>query len=223
MRLCTRLCIGMLWNEFINQRSLMGTPNNSPDLAKAEGPEKAGLNAADAEAASQQAGHATAVAEGAAAEAVGASEGAGTNGTGGANGADGANPPPPQADFWRTLRLKTLMWRAIALLFMGLGFAGVVLPVMPHVPFFLVALWAAGKGWPELERWLLRHPTFGPQLSNWKERKAISKPVKIVTTLMMLGSAVSMQFFGDLPMWLRMGAPCFMLMGIIFMWTRPDA
>ena len=114
-------------------------------------------------------------------------------------------------------------WRAVAVIFLGLGMLGVVLPVLPHVPFFLVALWAAGKGWPELEQWLLNHPQFGPQLRNWKERRAISLPVKLVTTLTMAGSAIGMQFFGDLPSWLRLAVPCVMLIGAIFIWTRPSA
>ncbi|ARU06621.1 hypothetical protein CCO03_03280 [Comamonas serinivorans] len=119
------------------------------------------------------------------------------------------------------MRLRMLCWRAVAVVFMGLGMVGVVLPVMPHVPFFLVALWAAGKGWPELERWLLRHPTFGPQLRNWREHRAISLPVKCMTTATMAISAIGMQWFGELPGWLRLGAPVLMLAGAIFIWTRP--
>ena len=126
-----------------------------------------------------------------------------------------------QDQVWRQSRLAMLCWRAIALVFMALGLMGVVLPVMPHVPFFLVALWAAGKGWPALERWLLDHPQFGPQLRNWKDHRAISLPVKCISTLTMAFSAVGMQLFGDLPLWLRIGAPCTMLVGAIYIWTRP--
>ena len=114
-----------------------------------------------------------------------------------------------------------LCWRTIAVVFMALGLMGVVLPVMPHVPFFLVALWAAGKGWPALERWLLNHPQFGPQLRNWKDHRAISLPVKCISTLTMTSSAVGMQLVGDLPLWLRIGVPCIMLMVAIYIWTRP--
>ena len=114
-------------------------------------------------------------------------------------------------------------WRAVAVIFLGLGMLGVVLPVLPHVPFFLVALWAAGKGWPELEQWLLNHPQFGPQLRNWQGRRAISLPVKLVTTATMAASAIGMQFFGGLPSWLRLAVPCCMLLGALFIWTRPSA
>ena len=54
------------------------------------------------------------------------------------------------------------VWRCIAILFVLLGIIGLALPVMPTVPFLIVALWAASKGWPQLETWLLNNPKDGP-------------------------------------------------------------
>lgn len=51
-----------------------------------------------------------------------------------------------------------LLWRALALVFVALGLIGAFLPVLPTVPFLLAAAWAAGRGWPALEDWLLGHP-----------------------------------------------------------------
>lgn len=116
-----------------------------------------------------------------------------------------------------------MLWRAVAVVFTALGVTGVALPIMPHLPFFLVALWAANKGWPALERRLLNHPQIGPQLRNWQEKRAISLPLKCLTTVMMAASAIGMQLFGDLPLWLRLGAPGLMLVCTVFIWTRPSA
>ncbi len=53
--------------------------------------------------------------------------------------------------------LKTLLWRCLAVTALLLALIGVFLPVMPTVPFLLLAAWAASKGWPQLEIWLVDH------------------------------------------------------------------
>ena len=64
------------------------------------------------------------------------------------------------------------LWRVLALLSLALAIAGAVLPVLPTVPFLLVAAAAAGRGWPQLEAWLLAHPRYGPPIRRWRERGA---------------------------------------------------
>ena len=73
---------------------------------------------------------------------------------------------------------------------------------MPTVPFLIVALWAASKGWPQLETWLLNHPKYGPDLIAWREHRQIRRRNKIIAILMM-ASGYLISWFIPLPMWLR--------------------
>lgn len=120
-------------------------------------------------------------------------------------------------------RLTMVAWRALALLATALGLLGVVLPVMPTVPFLIVAAWAASKGWPAFEIWLLNHRLFGPPILQWRERGAVPRRAKWISTAMMASSAVGMQFFPAIPLWLRLAVPAVMAAVAVWLWLRPDA
>ena len=60
--------------------------------------------------------------------------------------------------------MVTVLWRVLAVVSLVLALIGVVLPGLPTVPFLLVSAWAASRGWPRLERWILAvYPWHWPQ------------------------------------------------------------
>lgn len=117
---------------------------------------------------------------------------------------------------------RILFWRFVGLVALLLGLVGLFLPIMPTVPFVLVAAWAASKGWPELERYLLTHKHFGPPIRNWRERGAISRSTKSITTLMFCGS-LSMVWLLPFGRELQTALSVFMVIAVIWLWSRPDA
>ncbi|MBV8036679.1 YbaN family protein [Roseateles sp.] len=117
--------------------------------------------------------------------------------------------------------MHKLAWRALALLSLALALLGVVLPVLPTVPFLLLAAWAAGKGWPALEAWLLGHPRFGPSIRDWRERGAVPRRAKWLASLMMTASAVAMAL-SPLHLAAKIGAPALMLAVAAWLWCRPE-
>ena len=118
--------------------------------------------------------------------------------------------------------LARLLWRALALLSLGLGLIGIVLPVLPTVPFLLLAAWAAGKGWPALETWLLHHAHFGPHIRSWRDRGAVPRRAKWLASLMMTASAI-MLALSPLHWAAKIGVPALMLAVAIWLWRRPEA
>lgn len=89
-----------------------------------------------------------------------------------------------------TVFLRILIWRSIAIFALLLGLIGLLLPIMPTVPFLLVAAWAGGKGWPVLEAKLLAHPKYGPQILAWREHGVVKRRPKVIAIVMMSGSAI---------------------------------
>lgn len=118
-------------------------------------------------------------------------------------------------------RVVRLLWRCLAILFIALGVLGVLLPVVPTVPFLLAAAWAAGRGWPALEQWLLGHPRYGLAIRQWRSAGIVSRRAKWAATLMMACSALLLQLT-ETPVALKAGVPLFMALVAIWLWYRPE-
>lgn len=81
-------------------------------------------------------------------------------------------------------------WRLLALLFVSLGLIGVALPGLPTTIFMILATWASGKGWPQLNHWLVSHPSFGPPIDNWYRYRIVPRRAKWMAAGCMALSAV---------------------------------
>lgn len=68
---------------------------------------------------------------------------------------------------------------------LGLGIAGIVLPLLPTTPFVLLAAFCFGRSSPRFHAWLSGHPVFGPIIDNWRERRAIDRRSKLIALCMM--------------------------------------
>jgi uncharacterized membrane protein YbaN (DUF454 family) len=118
-------------------------------------------------------------------------------------------------------KTQLLLWRLLALASLAVGFIGLFLPVLPTVPFVLLAAWAAGKGWPRLEEWLLAHRHFGRPIRDWRASGAVPRRAKVVAVSMMACSALLLWFL-PVPAWLRAGVYVVMATVAIWLWRRPE-
>lgn len=90
----------------------------------------------------------------------------------------------------RASRLKKGLFVVAGTVSLGLGFVGIVLPVLPTTPFLLLSAACYYKGSERLHRWMLNNRLFGDYLRNYKEGKGIRPRTKIFT-LILLWSVIS--------------------------------
>lgn len=75
-----------------------------------------------------------------------------------------------------------------------LAMIGIVLPIMPTVPFLLLAAFCFARSHPEWAARLYDHPRYGPPMREWRDRGAISRKAKVSAVAAMAAGVVFTAF-----------------------------
>lgn len=114
------------------------------------------------------------------------------------------------------------LWFMLGMISLAIGFAGIVLPLVPTVPLMILAAFFFARSSERLHAWLIEHPTFGPSIQDWQERGAISEKGKRIATL-----SIAVVFLISILLGLK--PTILMVQGVtlggvlIFIWTRPNS
>ncbi|MDR0236282.1 YbaN family protein [Acinetobacter sp.] len=117
--------------------------------------------------------------------------------------------------------MKILFWRTLVVLFIVLGFIGALLPGMPTTVFLILAAWAASKGWPQVDAWLMNHPKYGATLRAWREHGTVPRKAKWIASIMMLISGIIM-LFTNAPLAVKVFTDLTMFIVAVWLWLRPE-
>ena len=118
------------------------------------------------------------------------------------------------------LVFKTIYLLA-GLLSLLLGLIGAFLPILPTVPFILLAAFCFARGYPPLYHWLRDRSLFASVLQDWERERAVSRSAKRkALTMIALSFALALYFAPSV--WLKL---LLLLIGFsvaTFMATRPE-
>jgi hypothetical protein len=87
-------------------------------------------------------------------------------------------------------RIKPKVLLACGWTSLGLGAAGLVLPILPTVPFVLLAAACFLRGSERHYRWLVSHPVFGPHIADYHAGKGLRRRAKIVALVTLWASVL---------------------------------
>lgn len=98
------------------------------------------------------------------------------------------------------------LWIVAGSVSLVLGAVGIALPLLPTVPFLLLATFCFSRGSRRCESWLLAHPRLGPPIRAWRDHHAMPRRAKqLALVSMTLGSAVAWWVLPEPWCWLPAG------------------
>ena len=98
--------------------------------------------------------------------------------------------------------LKKKIYICVGLLAVGLGIIGAFLPIMPTVPFLLVALFCFEKSSKKYHDMILNNKYFGKVLRDYYEGKGLTTSVKI-KAILFLSCGIGFSFYKVQHLYLR--------------------
>ena len=117
--------------------------------------------------------------------------------------------------------IKNYIYIFLGLLFLLLGFIGLLLPIVPTTPLILVSVWFFARSSKKLENWLINHKIFGKNIRDWNEKGAISKNAKLSAIPLIIFSFSATIYFNEI-FYLDLILAVLGISILIFINTRPS-
>ena len=114
-----------------------------------------------------------------------------------------------------------VFWAVFGLLSLGLGMIGVVMPLLPTVPFLLLAAFCFARSSEKLHYWLMSHPTLGPPIQKWQQNGAINRRAKRLATLS-IGIVFMISLLIGLRWEILVVQAVTLCLVMVFIWSRPN-
>lgn len=86
------------------------------------------------------------------------------------------------------MKLKRLIYLILGCICLGLGCVGIVLPILPTVPFFLVTVFCFAKSSQKLHNWFIGTKMYKKHLESFVKKKGMTVRTKatIITSVTLL-------------------------------------
>lgn len=112
---------------------------------------------------------------------------------------------------------------ALGWISLALGVIGAFLPIMPTVPFVILAAFFFSKGSTRLHQWLVTRPYLGASVVEWERHGTIRLRVKFWATAAILALFVNTLIFVPVAAWIKIIVTATGLGVLAFIWSRPSA
>lgn len=116
---------------------------------------------------------------------------------------------------------RVRLYQALGTLFFSLGAVGIGVPLLPTVPFWILAAFFYAKSAPALRDRIYTHPHFGKPVRDFLENGALSRKGKVASVAGITGGVSLSVFAFSLPSTVALAIALCVLPVVLFLVTRP--
>jgi uncharacterized protein len=117
--------------------------------------------------------------------------------------------------------IRRIAYLSAGIVSVALGAIGAFLPLLPTVPFLILAAFCFARSNPVWEQKLLNHPRYGATLRAWREKGVVSRHAKLAATGAFAVSAILGFAMLSVP-WSLIPLGVGLVCGT-WLWLRPEA
>ncbi|MBN8554340.1 MAG: YbaN family protein [Deltaproteobacteria bacterium] len=118
--------------------------------------------------------------------------------------------------------MMRILFLSLGFLFLGLGFVGIFLPLLPTTPFVLLAAFCFARSSPRFHQALLQSKLFGSLIKDWEQHGVIQLKAKCIASLLLIATFAFTLIKLNLswPFQILILVP--MILIFLFIWSRPS-
>ncbi len=122
----------------------------------------------------------------------------------------------------KAVPLKQLLCRLLGLLLFGAGLAGIVVPLLPTVPLWILAALCFAQGSPAWQRRIYAHPRFGETVRLFVEEGALTRRGKYFAMAGAAGSSALSLWLLQPPQPVSWSVAAMMSLVVLWLYRRPE-
>lgn len=120
------------------------------------------------------------------------------------------------------MKIKKALWFAAGIIFLGIAFVGIYMPMLPWSTPTVIAAYCFAKSSKRMHDYLYSHKLFGPFLIGWTEKRIFPTKFKYFMIITM-ASSLAMLWFTTYNVDAVLYSGIFMLLVAIWGWRYPGS
>ncbi len=117
-----------------------------------------------------------------------------------------------------TVNNKSVFWNTLGFISVGIGIVGYIVPLMPGLVFFLLAMYCFSRGSRRFMFWLARHRTFGQPIRDFSKNRGITRRNKWILTITVIPAILFSAFVIAKAKWLKITISAVAVFVVFIIW-----